>query len=202
MIIQFQTSRRFVSSSSDRPSSVSHRIAASRHGQAGFSAAKSAPQFKFIIGLLQVLEMLGVGGHKTRDTGHPGSGPLQVSHSRSTRIKEQVEIKRLFWSRSNKKRIRVSTKVCQCLQCAALIRDSFLFLGQGVGPCHHQWPLLLAPARPDQGDKSGQTAYFLWLRKSTPLKMSFRPFSKVLTNVTPGCRCGLRYGQICDNISS
>ena len=89
MIMKFQTSRRFVCSSIDRPSSVSHCIAASRHGQAGFSAAKSAPQFKFIIGLLQDLEMLGVGGHQTPDT-----GPLQVSHSTSYRIKEQVVLKK------------------------------------------------------------------------------------------------------------
>ena len=97
-----------------------HCIAASRRGQAGFSAAKSAPQFKFIIGLLQDLEMLGVGRHQTRDT-----GPLQVSHSTSNRIKEQ-ELKRSFWSKSNNKRISVHNSLSMLTMCWSGIVSCFL----------------------------------------------------------------------------
>ena len=137
MIMKFQTSRRFVCSSIDRPSSVSHRIAASRRGQAGFSAAKSAPQFKFIIGLLQDLEMLGVGGHQTLVTLGPDHCKCPTQHQTESR------------SRCNLKKIILKQKQQEENKCPqqfvnvynGLIRDSFLFFGQGVGPCHHQSPL-------------------------------------------------------------
>ena len=167
-----KTSRRFVCSSIDRPSSVSHRIAASRRGQAGFSAAKSAPQFKFIIGLLQDLEMLGVGGHQTPDT-----GPLQVSHSTSNRIKEQVQLKRSFWSRSNKKRISVHNSSSMFTMCWSGIVSCFLVRALAHVTTSHPCPLV----PPDQTKEMNQVKLRIFFDYANVHRWKCQQ-SKVLTN--------------------